>query len=201
MKTITIDRTFGSGGREVARILAERMGVPCFDNDIVLKAAENYGVDVGVLKNYDEHYVGSLIYNLSLFAADQDYEQTSIYRTYFAVSETVRRLCREHDGGVFMGRCADVILADVAPLVRVFVFSSSMEKRVERTLELEDVSREKAEAYIQRKDKERRNYYQFFTDNKWGASVNYDILLNTATLGYEKCAELVMALAEDGKSA
>ena len=196
MKTVTIDRTFGSGGREVARKIAEMTGVPFFDNDIILKAAEDFGVDVGVLKNHDEHYVGSLIYNLSMFAAEGDYESSAVYRTYFAVSETVRRLRAEHDGGIFLGRCADVILEGECPLVRVFIYSSSMEKRIGRTLLLEDVSEEKAETFIQNKDKQRRNYYQFFTDNKWGAPTNYDSLLNTATLGYDECARIIVGLAK-----
>ena len=78
MKTVTIDRTFGSGGREVAARLAGMTGVPFFDNDIILKAAENFGVDVGVLKNNDEHYVGSLTYNLSMFGANGDYESSPV---------------------------------------------------------------------------------------------------------------------------
>ena len=122
--------------------------MPFFDNDIILKAAEEFGVDVGLLKNNDEHYVGSLIYNLSMFGAEGNFETTPVYRTYFAVSETVRKLRAEHDGGIFMGRCADVILQGECPLVRVFIYSSSMEKRIERTLRLEDVSEEKAEAFI-----------------------------------------------------
>jgi len=196
LNTVTIDRTFGSGGREVALRLSRLTGMPFFDNDIILRAAENFGVDVGVLKNYDEHYVGSLIYNLSMFSSDGDFESSAVYRTYYAVTETVRRLRAENDGGIFLGRCADVILSEDCPLVRAFIYSSSMEKRVERTMQLEDVSQEMAESFIQRKDKQRRNYYQFFTDNKWGAPVNYDILLNTGTLGYDKCAGIIAELAQ-----
>lgn len=197
MKTVTIDRTFGSGGREVAARLAGMTGVPFFDNDIILKAAENFGVDVGVLKNNDEHYVGSLIYNLSMFGANGDYESSPVYKTYFAVSETVRRLRAENDGGIFLGRCADVILQGEGPIVRVFIYSSSMEKRISRTLALEDVSDGKAETFIQNKDKQRRNYYQFFTDNKWGSPTNYDIMLNTATVDYDECARIIAELAQN----
>ena len=195
MKTVTIDRTFGSGGREVAARLAELTGVPFFDNEIILKAAENFGVDVGVLKNHDEHYVGSLIYNLSMFGANGDFESSPVYRTYFAVSETVRKLRAENDGGIFLGRCADVILQGEGPLIRVFIYSSSMEKRIARTLALEDVSDGKAEIFIHNKDKQRRNYYQFFTDNKWGAPTNYDIMLNTATFDYDECAKIISDIA------
>lgn len=195
MKTITIDRTFGSGGREVALRISEKTGVPYFDSEIILKAAEDFGVDVGVLKNYDENYVGSLIYNLSMFSASSEYEQSTIYRTYFAVCETIRKLNRENNGGIFIGRCTDVILSEQCPTVRTFIYSSSMEKRIERTLEVEEVSRNKSEAFIQRKDKQRRNYYQFFTDNKWGAPTNYDIMLNTATVDYDKCAQIIIDLA------
>lgn len=195
MKTITIDRTFGSGGREVALCISKITGVPYFDSEIILKAAEDFGVDVGVLKNYDENYVGSLIYNLSMFSASNEYEQSAIYRTYFAVSETMRKLNKENGGGVFVGRCADVILSEQCPTVKTFIYSSSMEKRIERTLKVEDVSRGKAEAFIQRKDKQRRNYYQFFTDNKWGAPTNYDLMLNTAAIDYDKCARIIIDLA------
>ncbi len=195
MKTITIDRTFGSGGREVALRISKMTGVPYFDNEIILKAAEDFGVDVGVLKNYDENYVGSLIYNLSMFSASNEYEQSAIYRTYFAVSETMRRLCKKNDGGIFIGRCADVILNEIGPIVRTFIYSSSMEKRIERAVEVEEVARNKAEAFVQRKDKQRRNYYQFFTDGKWGAPTNYDIMLNTATVDYDTCAQIIVDLA------
>ena len=195
MKTVTIDRTFGSGGREVAARLANLTGVPFFDNDIILRAAENFGVDVGLLKNNDEHYVGSLIYNLSMFGANGDFESSPVYRTYFAVSETVRRLRAENDGGIFLGRCADVILQGEGSIVRTFIYSSSMERRIARTLALEDVSDGKAETFIQNKDKQRRNYYQFFTDNKWGAPTNYDILLNTATIDYDECARIISEIA------
>ena len=195
MKTITIDRTFGSGGREIALQLSQKTGVPFFDNEIILKAAEDFGVDVGLLRNYDENYVGSLIYNLSMMSTTGDYEQSAIYRTYFAVSEAMRRLCKEHEGGIFLGRCADVILADLRPILRTFIYSSSMEMRIDRTVSLEDVSRAKAETFIQRKDKQRRNYYQFFTDNKWSASVTYDIMLNTASIDYGKCADIIIELA------
>ena len=196
MKTITIDRTFGSGGREVALRISGMTGVPYFDNDIILRAAEDFGVDVGLLRNYDENYVSSLIYNLSMLSSTGDYEQSAIYRTYFAVSEAMRRLCREYAGGIFIGRCADVILSDVRPIVRTYIYSSSIEKRIERTLELEDVSRGKAEVFIQRKDKQRRNYYQFFTDNKWGAMTNYDVMLNTDSVDYDKCAKIIIELAD-----
>ena len=195
MKTVTIDRTFGSGGREVAARLANLTGVPFFDNDIILRAAENFGVDVGLLKNNEEHYVGSLIYNLSMFGANGDFESSPVYRTYFAVSETVRRLRAENDGGIFLGRCADVILQGEGSIVRTFIYSSSMERRIARTLALEDVSDGKAETFIQNKDKQRRNYYQFFTDNKWGAPTNYDILLNTATIDYDECARIISEIA------
>lgn len=195
MKTITIDRTFGSGGREVALRISNMTGVPYFDSEIILKAAEDYGVDVGMLKNYDENYVGSLIYNLAMFSASSEYEQSAIYRTYFAVSETMRKLCQESGGGIFIGRCSDVILSESAPIIKTFIYSSSMEQRIERTLELEDVSRSKAESFIQKKDKQRRNYYQFFTDNKWGAPTNYDLMLNTATVDYDKCAKIIIDLA------
>ena len=92
MKTVTIDRTFGSGGREVAARLANLTGVPFFDNDIILRAAENFGVDVGLLKNNDEHYVGSLIYNLSMFGANGDFESSPVYRTTGAYSSDAAQM-------------------------------------------------------------------------------------------------------------
>ncbi len=197
MKTITIDRTFGSGGREIALIISKRAGIPYFDSEIILKAAEDFGVDVGVLKTYDENYVGSLIYNLAMFSANSQYDQTAIYRTYFAVAETIRRLNEQNDNGcVFIGRCADVILGEKFPVVKTYVYSTSMENRIKRITELEgDDGSNKMESYILRKDKQRRNYYQFFTDNKWGAPGNYDIMLNTATIDYEKCADILIDLA------
>lgn len=197
MKTITISRQYGSGGREVADLLSKKMGIPFFDGNLLLIAGERYGINPGLFKEYDEKKNTSFLYNIAMIADGYTSEERVMmpYKLYQAQMDTMKKLVQ--DGPcIFVGRCADWILRDECELVRVFIYASSMEQRIQRIMEVDGVSKRDAPSRINRKDRDRKDYYYFHTGQEWGKLTNYDLCLNTTTLGYEGCAEIIRSIAE-----
>lgn len=197
MKIITIDREYGSGGREVGKIISEKTGIPCYDNHLIMEAAENFGLSVGMLKDYDEKNIGSTLYNIAMIASNMkmDGENNKTYEIYYAISETVKRLAIQGPA-VFIGRCANEALNENRNVVNAFIYTSDIEKRKQRIIEVDGVSGSNAEYALKKRDKQRKLFYEFYTGKKWGERQNYDIMLNTATLGYEACADALIHMAE-----
>lgn len=197
MKTITIDREYGSGGREVGKIIAEKIGIPCYDNRLILEAAENFGLNVGMMKDYDEKNIGSTLYNIAMIASNMkmDGENNKTYEIYYAISETVRQIAVQGPA-VFIGRCAGEALKEHKNVVNAFIYTSDLEQRKQRIVALDGVSEGNAEYALKKRDKQRKAFYEFYTGKKWGEMRNYDILLNTGTLGYETCADVLIHMAQ-----
>ena len=201
--SIVIDREYGSGGREVARILSEKLGMEFYDGNLLVMAGKEYGIDLGTLQTYDEKGVGSVLHDLALV-------RTSVYGTtvneapfqvYSAQSRLVQQLVAKGPC-IFLGRCTGQILKTEArvPFVHAFIYASNMQDRVERARTVDGVEASRIEAYIKRRDNQRKNYNRFFTDREWGEPKNYDLMLNTSTLGYEGAAQAIMAvMAEKGE--
>ena len=195
-KIVLIDRQYGSGGREVGKIIADKKNIPFYDGEMLFIAAEKYGFNPGVMQEYDEKNVKSMIYMIAMTA---EYKvittgaSTLPQNMYNAMSDTIMKLAKEGPC-VIMGRCADYILKGYADYVSAFIYASDMEERVKRAIEVDNVSPKDTESYIKKKDKQRRDYYNFYTDGKWGETVNYDICLNTSAIGYAKCADIIMEL-------
>lgn len=197
MKTITISRQYGSGGRIVADMLSKELGIPFYDGNLLMIAGERYGINPGVLKEYDEKKSTSFLYGIAMMAEGYTNQEKIMlpYKLYQAQRDTMKRLVQ--DGPcIFVGRCADQILKEECDLVRVFIYASSMEQRVRRAMDADHVSQREAPSQIARKDRERKDYYYFHTGQEWGRMTNYDLCLNTTTLGFEKCVELIKELAE-----
>lgn len=189
---VTIGRQYGSGGREVGKILAQKLDIPFYDNELLMIAAEKYGLHPGVLRERDEKKPGSLLYSLStMTGSPREYDRfMQPYQIFQAECDTIRRLA-EQGSCVFIGRCADFALKDTCRPLRVFICASSMEDRVHRAVTVDKIDAKRAELYIRRKDSLRKDYYNAFTHQEWGKMENYDICLNTSTLGYEACAEIL----------
>ena len=201
-KSIVIDREYGSGGREVARILSEKLGMEFYDGNLLVLAGKEYGIDLGTLQTYDEKGVGSLLHDLSLVRnsglGSTVYGTTvneAPFQVYSAQSRLVQQLVAKGPA-IFLGRCTGQILKTEArvPFVHAFVYASNMQDRIDRAREVDGVEASRIEAYIKRKDNERRNYTKFFTDKTWGDPQNYDLMLNTSALGYEAAAEAIIGV-------
>ena len=201
-KSIVIDREYGSGGREVARILSEKLGMEFYDGNLLVLAGKEYGIDLGTLQTYDEKGVGSLLHDLSLVRnsgfGSTVYGSTvneAPFQVYSAQSRLVQQLVAKGPA-IFLGRCTGQILMTEArvPFVHAFIYASNMQDRIDRARNVDGVEASRIEAYIKRRDNQRKNYNKFFTDKTWGDRDNYDLMLNTSTLGYEGAAAAIIAV-------
>ncbi len=192
-KIITISRQFGSGGRELGRRIAQELGWAYYDNEVVSEIAKS--------TSYSEEYVHSLLEhrpttlypihygNTFLSLTDGSYENTmDVYSAQY-------KIIKEMAGNgncVIIGRCADQILKDMKPF-RIFVYAS-LESRVKRCKDREEKATE-GEKKIARKiktiDKHRAKYYQFYTGEKWGNPLNFDMMVNTTDQDVEHIAKTI----------
>ena len=182
MKSLAIEREFGSGGREIGMRVAELAGIPYYDGELLIKAAEAQGVSIELLKTYD-------------IAAFSDYarnRKNTVYELFEGIRRTMVNI--ELKGpAVFIGRCSTVILGESPRVLKSFIYSSDTEKRVERIIRTENVSETDAKYLMQKKDRDRKNYFHFWTQKEWADKSNYDILLNTSGVSTEACAQMLLA--------
>lgn len=187
---ITIERQYGSGGREIGKMLAKRLGIPYYGREILLLTAKGKGMDVNQLESMDERRTGSVLHDLVNFIGGfQNYNRMmEPFDIFNAESETIKKLAS--DGPcVFFGRCANFVVKDMCRQVRVFIYSTSREERVRRIHEIDHVPMDKADEMLETRDRQRREYYKYFTKEEWGEKENYDVCLNSGTMGYEACAD------------
>lgn len=194
-KIILIDRQYGSGGREVGKRLADKRGIPFYDGQMLMLAAQKYGISQNVLEEYDEKNVKSMIYMIAMSADYSHNEERSMLpqRIYSAMSETITRLADEGPC-VIVGRCADYILEGRKEYINAFIYASDMQARIDRAVTVDGIKPKDAQSYIKKRDKQRKDYYNFHTDRRWGDPNNYDICLNTSTLGYDRCVSIIESI-------
>lgn len=195
MQSIAIDREYGSGGREVARILSKKLGIDYYDGNLLAVAGRERGINLGTMQLYDEKGVGSILHDFALLgnAAYGGTINETPFMAYTAMSQLIKALAAQNPC-IFLGRCAGHILKEEAhaPVLHVFIYASDMNERIERVRKVDGVESSRIEAFIRRKDNQRRNYNKFFTQEAWGERQNYDLLLNTSTLGYDGAARLIL---------
>lgn len=199
-QSIVIDREYGSGGREVARILSEKLGMEFYDGNLLALAGKEYGIELGVIQEYDERGVGGILSDIAMMSngASPGFKMEEAYSVFSALSRLVQQLVAKNPC-IFLGRCTSHILKTEArvPFVHAFVYASNMQDRIDRARTVDGVDAGRIEAYIKRRDAQRRNYVKFFTDRTWGDPKNYDLMLNTSTLGYEAAAEAIIGAMEN----
>lgn len=182
MRSLAIEREFGSGGREIGMLVAQKSQIPYYDGELLLKAAEKQGVSVGLLRAFDEQRLGSLMYDIAAFSSYANNQKNTVYELFSSMQQTIRNL--ELQGpAVFIGRCSTEILKDRPRVLRVFVYSSDMDKRITRIAKENGLNALEAKNLLQKKDRDRRNYFRFWTQKDWLDRGNYDMELNTAMMG------------------
>ncbi|HAE16165.1 MAG: cytidylate kinase-like family protein [Solobacterium sp.] len=191
-RIITISRQFGSGGRTIGQEVANRLGIPCYDKELITNIAE----ESGFAKEYIEEH-GEATENGGWLAGAfaRDFNGHSNQDTiWFAQCRIIRELA-DKGNCVIIGRCADYILKDREDLdlMRVFVHAD-IETRAKRIVEQYGESNVEPEKRLRDKDKRRAAYYQIYTDQKWGRCENYDVCLDSGTLGIEKCIEIIVCM-------
>ena len=190
-RIITISREFGSGGRTIGKEVAERLGIPCYDQEIIDKIAEESGLAKEFIKECGE-YASSSSWWQSV-STGRDYYGHSQQDDLWRMQTRVILDLAEKGPCVIVGRCADYILRNRADCLTVFIHAS-MAKRAERIVNVYGESNEEPEKRLHDKDKRRKAYYEMYTDTKWGAARNYHIALDSGTLGIEKCVDIIVQL-------
>ena len=189
-RIITTSRAFGSGGHTVGKKVAERLGIPCYDNELIQKIAEQSGFVEEYIKEEGEH-VPQSSWLASAFTG-WNWNGPSNQDLLWTIQRNIILELAEKESCVIVGRCADFILRDKNCL-RVFIHAS-MEKRAVRIVNEYGERREAPEQRLKSKDKRRASYYRFYTDMKWGQSQNYHIALDSGELGLDKCADIICSL-------
>ena len=184
-KVITLSRQFGSGGAEIGRKLAEKLGIDFYDRHVIEQAAQKSGISMEHFERADERRTNSFLYSLvnAHYAGAAAPVQLSDIITddklFIYTGETVKEMAKKPC--VIVGRCADDILRD-EDILRVFVYAD-LGYRIARVCEAFDLNEKAAATLIKKTDKKRANYYNFYTSKNWGEAVNYDICINSAKLG------------------
>ncbi len=190
-RVITISRQFGSGGRTIGKEVAEALGIPCYDQELIEKVAE----DSGLAKEYVEEHGENTTYSTILANAFSTYSYSSgTTQDYlWNIQKKIIRELAEKGPCVIVGRCADYILRDHADCLKVFIHSD-IEARAHRIVHLYGESKDEPKKRLAKKDKRRAAYYRFYTDMEWGDVKNYHISLDSGALGIEKCVEIIKNL-------
>lgn len=184
-KIITISREFGSGGRTIGKKAAEKLGIPCYDAELIQKIAEESGFHKDYVRENSEYVSGfsNVFTSRSFGATNQDKIWLIQYRIIVELAE--QGPC------VIVGRCADAILRDKADCLRVFIYAD-MEYRKKRIVEVYGERENSPEQRLKEKDKQRAAYYRFYTEMKWGYAPNYHISLDSSKWGIEKCTDIIL---------
>lgn len=190
-RIITISREFGSGGRTIGKELAAKLGISCYDYELIEKIAEESGFAKEYIAERGE-YTSSKGWWSSVIS-DRDRNGHSYQDDLWTIQQNVILDLAEKESCVIVGRCADYILRDKADCLNVFIHSD-LEKRAKRIVEQYGERPVAPEKRLKDKDKRRAAYYQFYTDMKWGAVQNYHITLNSGVLGIEKCVDILAGL-------
>lgn len=189
---ITISRTFGSGGHDIGKKLAEKLGIPFYDKNLLKLMSDKTGISEEGLENADEKLLDRFTDSYSI-TIGQDYG-TNVY--LYKVQKKLIHELAEKGSCVIVGRLADWILKGNPDLFRVFIMAPE-EFRVSRIMEKENVTEKQAEKLIRQVDKLRRNYYSFFTDGKWDSVENKDIVINSALRGIDGTVNILKAVVDN----
>ena len=192
-KVITISREFGSGGRELGVKLAEALGIPFYDKELISMAADDMEIAEEAFRHYDERVEIPDYLNHERYVALADLYQVNISDQLFVAQSNVIRRLAAHGPCVIVGRCADMILEDS---VNLFLHAR-MERRVMRVMAIEKSTDPKeTERHIREVDAKRKDYYQYYTGNTWGRAQNYHLCLDTGLAGIDGCLKAVLAYLE-----
>ena len=192
---VTIARQYGSGGREVGRLLSERTGLKFYDKDLITLAAQKSGLSSEALQNVDEKAANSLLYTLALGSSiyNPGLERVNLPindRLFVVQSEIIKDLAASGEGAIIVGRCADYVLAGRDNLVRVYI-TADFDARVKTVMERHDLTEPAAKDLIVKTDKRRANYYSYYTGEKWGRADKYDLVISTDRIGIDGAASLI----------
>lgn len=198
---IAITRTCGSGGGSyIGRRLAKSYGIDFYDRKLLQLAAEDSGINETIFANADETTRKTILYRVSqsVYSGETIPPESGNFisdRNLFAYQAKVLRQLLEKESYVCVGRAADYVLKDKQNVLRVYI-GAPYEFRVNHEMERQGITRDEAQKYINKLDKYRNFYYVYHTGNPWKQPENYDLCLNTGTMGLDECVEMLQHCIE-----
>ena len=193
IKIITVSRQFGSGGRTVAKLTAEKLGWLYYDKELVKKIAAESGLAESYILDSGEYAcsTNSFLFNWAMSAeSGRNPGMLPVSDQLYIVQNNIIRDLAEKGNCVIVGRCSDYILRDRDDTLNIFVHADQ-EFRADRIVRLYGETMDKPARRLKEKDDKRRTYYRHYTGRIWGAAENYDITLDSGRLGVEHCADIV----------
>ena len=189
---INIGRQLGSGGRSIAAILAKHYGITAYDRNLIELAAKESGLSQEFFENADEKKSHGFFHSLfSARAATNALGGGDSYlsnNALFKVQSDIISDLAERESCIFVGRCADYILREHPRCINLF-FTANLEDRIARMANEKGITPEQAEELIEKTDRRRADYYNFYSGKTWGAAESYDLCINTSHLGHEATAQ------------
>lgn len=200
---ITIGRQFGSGGREIGELVAQHFNIKCYDKELLSRAAKESGFCEEMIQNHDERPTNSFLYNLVMDTYSFGYNSSSFvdmpisHKVFLAQFDTIKKIADEGPC-VIVGRCADYALSDYDNVLNIFIHSTEDFKIARIKERFEDVNTDdKARDMMNKKDKQRQSYYNYYSSKKWGRADSYDLCINSAILGIEGTVDFIVKFVED----
>ena len=197
----TIGREFGSGGQYVGEELAKRLGIKLYDKELLQQAAKDSGFCEEIFENHDEKPTNSFLYSLVMDTYSVNGYSTASFldmplnhKVFLAQFETIKKIA-ERESCVIVGRCADYALSDHPDCINTFI-KADMSSRIKMISKRANITENKAKDMIQKQDKQRASYYNYYTSKKWGDSKSYDLCLDSSKLGIDGCVDMILKFRE-----
>ncbi len=204
---ITIGRQFGSGGREIGEKVAAHYGIKYYDKELIAHVASNSGFCKEMIEQQDERATNSFLYNLVMDTYSFGYNASSFVdmpisqKVFLAQFDTIKKLADEGPA-VFIGRCADNALADRDNVINIFIHADEDSRIDEIMKRYPDINtRQKARDFMNKKDRQRQSYYNYYSSRKWGRADTYDFSINSALLGIDGAVNLICQMVDDFEKA
>lgn len=192
---ITITRQYGSGGHDIGKALAKKLGISFYDKELISLAAKESGISPEIFKNVDEKAANSLLYSLStgLYSYGNNFSSIAdlpVNDKLYILQHRIIKNLAEKEAFVVVGRCADYVLKDNPNIIKVFIYAD-IDSRVKRAVERNEIDPARAKQAVLKADKRRANYYSFYSGNKWGLTDNYDLCINSTKLSVEQAVSII----------
>lgn len=192
---ITIGRQYGSAGREIGQLLAKELGIQCYDKELLKKAAKESGLCEEIFESHDEKPTSSFLYSLVMDTYSLGYNSSAFidmplnHKIFLAQFDTIKKLASQ-ESCVIVGRCADYALADNKNCLNVFIHAK-LEERIKRIAGKYNLTDAKAKDLIQKTDKSRSSYYNYYSSKKWGDTSSYHLSIDSGVVGVEGTVKII----------
>ncbi len=196
--TITISRQFGTNGREIGRILSQKLNIAYYDKEIMYKIAKDLNMDPSFFEEENKNDAGFYSISNRNFALANMTELSLNSQLYNKSSEWIQSIAKK-ESSVIIGRCSDYILKDMENVIRIFCYCD-LETRIKVAMQDYGLKGRKIRKFVETQDQRRKGFYEFYTDQKWGVPSNYDLMINTARISLDEAVEFIMAYYQKKQS-